>query len=202
MIFNDIDLRCQQYLTQLYANLPVATASSIFSKQRQPFTETHGEILFPSMTKLLSIMALTNQDVFVDLGSGIGKITAQVFLQSNVKEAMGIEIVPHLHQQALHAATQLRAQPLHAIDFSKRKLTFLGGDFLELPLTMTTVVFINAICFSQTMLLSLGDIINRTTSIRQVITLRPIINLERLPFKKAIHIECSWDSALCYVYHA
>lgn len=187
---------CQHYLHLIYHTM----LNQGISEGKRHFSETQGEILYPSIEKLFSIIPLTKNDIFFDLGSGLGKIVAQVFLQSEVKEAIGIEIVPELHHKAQFVA-QLIEKELPAFYQNNRKLMFLEGDFLQLSFSRATVVLINATCFSQKMLTQLGKIIENTPTIHSVLTLRPLHTLTRLSFQKAIRIECSWDSALCYLYY-
>jgi hypothetical protein len=190
---NDIDALCQNYLAILYHDVQRNRASV------ENICESYGEILYPGVDKLLSAIKLSVQDIFVDYGSGLGKMVIQVFLKSLVKEAYGIEIVPELHQHALHAAQRLK-QELPEFYEENRKLTFLVGNFLEIPLTKVTVALINSTCFTQQLLNDLGKQIEHTPSIHTVLSMRPIHTLERLPFKKTVRIECSWDTALCYIY--
>lgn len=182
---------CQQYLDILYAGTTLHQANDI--------PETYGEILYPALNKLINRVPLHADDVFVDLGSGIGKALVQVFLNSPVREARGIEIVHHLHQQAVSIAARIeRELPIFYMD--KRKLQFFLGDFLSFPLADATVIFLCSPCFTQQTLNQLGVLINGTPRIQSVLTLRPIANLTRLAFKETIRLECSWDSALCYRY--
>jgi len=186
-------LLCEQYLTILYQKIQYT------SHNNNNISETYGEILYAGMNKLLSKIKFTDQDIFIDIGSGLGKIVAQVFLHSNVKEAHGIEISPDLHSLATAIAERIQTELPHFYE-GNRKLNFILGNFLETPMLPATIAFINAICLPPTLLHALGDIINNTTSIHTVLTTRPIPTLQRLSFKKTIHIQCSWDSALCYVY--
>jgi 16S rRNA A1518/A1519 N6-dimethyltransferase RsmA/KsgA/DIM1 with predicted DNA glycosylase/AP lyase activity len=153
-------------------------------------TETYGELLPESVNKLLRVISINENDVFLDLGSGLGKVVKQIFFQTRVKEAHGIEINADLHAEA----TQ------HSLQNSNRTLRFTQGDFLTQPLTDATVVLIASPCFSPSILHALGKRINDTSTIHTVLSLRPIATLTRLQFKKIIRVECSWDTALCYVY--
>jgi hypothetical protein len=194
---HDRNSLCQHYLDILYRKISVFHAEVNASKNNIP--ETYGEIFYSGVEKLLSSITLTPEDVFADLGSGIGKIVLHAFLRSPVKEARGIELLPELHEQAIKVEGKVR-QDLPEFYAESRQTRFLLGSFLELPLTDVTVALICSACFSQTMLLELGRYIDKTPSIHTVLTLRPLDTLERLPFKKAVRIECSWDTALCYIY--
>lgn len=187
---------CQQYLTILYHNI---RGHGMNDRQNKNIAETYGEILYESINKLLAEVEFSDQDIFFDLGSGLGKAVVQVFLKSAAKEVCGIEIIPELHQTSLAIEKKIQ-QALPHFYTGGRKLTFLLGSFLDIPLTTASVVLIGSPCFSQALLAKLGKIIDSTTSIHTILTLRPISTLTRLSFTKVIRIECSWDSALCYVY--
>lgn len=191
---HDIDKLCQHYLAIQYQNIRLQGAAT-----KNNICETYGEILYSGVDKILSVIRPSDSDVFVDYGSGLGKMVLHVFLKSLVKEAYGIEIVPELYHHALNAAQRMQ-QDLPGFYQGNRKLTFLLGSFLEIPLTTATIAMVNSTCFTQSLLNQLGTLIEQTPSIHTVLSLRPIGLLERLAFKKSFRIECSWDTALCYVY--
>jgi H3 lysine-79-specific histone-lysine N-methyltransferase len=192
----DIDGLCQRYLTILYQRITDKEQLQIDNKI---LTQTLGEITYQSVRRLISLLALTNQDVFVDMGSGRGNIAAQIFLQTDVKESIGIEIVPEYHKVATCVAHTLQ-NDLPEFYEGGRALTFIEGSFLEKLVPTATVVLITATCFSPELLHPLGEIINNIQSIHTVVTTRPIPNLSSFSFQKVIRIECSWDFALCYLY--
>jgi hypothetical protein len=161
-------------------------------------SETYGEILPEGVDKFLSVVKPSSQDGFLDLGSGKGKLLLQVFSNSPVNTAHGIEILPQLHEQAIHAEALLR-QNQPAL-FTQRQLTFTLGDILAEPYPAATIALISSPCFSPTILNRLSDIIDSTPSIHTVLSLRPMLKLQRLSFRRTIRLECSWDTALCYVY--
>lgn len=187
-----------QWLCQRYLNLVYSEARNRFDQQ-QDIAQTYGEILFKSMSKLLAAAPLNAQDSFLDLGSGLGKVILQVFLQSPVREAYGVEIIPGLHEQAM-AAGQRMQQDLPHFFAGERKLSFIQGDFLQLPWPRATTVLIGSPCFGPSILNKLGERINADSAIHTVLSLRPLGTLQRLPFRKALRVECSWDSAQCLLY--
>ena len=189
---HDIDTLCQHYLATLYHGVLLKNVTN-------HVWETYGEILYPSIDRLLSELVLSKDDVFVDYGSGLGKIVLQVFMKSIVKAAYGVEISSELHQYATIAATQLH-HDLPDFFGNERKLVFLQGSFLEVAIPAPTVALVNSACFTQTLVAELGKVIESTPSIHTVLSLRTIHTLQRLIFSKVIRIECSWDTALCYVY--
>lgn len=191
-MINENKLQHQHYLKTLYQQ------SSIVTRQRHSMAEVYGEILATSVTKILSQFKWTEADVFIDFGSGLGKLVAQVFLETSIKAAYGIEVVPEFHQLAWQA-TQSIQQDFPDL-FIHRTLQFECADFLQTSLPPATFAIINATCFSQSLLCALGRLINQMPNIHTVFSLRPLPTLKRLIFKKSILIECSWDSSLCFMY--
>lgn len=191
---NDLDTLCQYYLSLLYHEVQRENKPS-----REKISESYGEILYAGVDKLLATLPLSSEDIFIDFGSGLGKIVIQFFLKSPVKAAYGIEILPALHKQAEKIAQKLQ-NDLPEFYAENRKLEFISGSFLELPFMKATVALINSTCFTQALLNNLGKRIESSSTIHTVISTRPIRTLESLPFKKAISVECSWDSALFYIY--
>ncbi len=187
-----------KHLSQRYLDLIYQQKKPYHLKKTDPIQANYGEILPQGLNKLLKHIHLTKQDIFFDLGSGVGRVSAQVFLQTNVQESHGIEYLSELHQQAYTAAQRIQTE-LPVFYESNRKLNFILGDFLRVPFTQATVVLINATCFPPTLLRALAQRINQMPQLHTVICLRPLPQLT-LAFTKAIRIECSWDSALCYLY--
>jgi len=195
-ILNDREQLCQYYLNHIFKNM---RGHGTDMAGKKIIAQSYGEILYPSIAKLLSIIPLHADDVFVDAGSGLGKLALQIFLTSPVKAVYGIEIVARLHQQAILAEQKLREDLLECYQ-NERELKFILGNFLDLPLTNTTVLFLGSPCFSPSMLDTLSIKIENILSIHTVLTLRPLNLLQRLKFKKILRLEASWDTTLCYVY--
>lgn len=74
---------------------------------------------------------VTPDDVFVDLGAGLGKVVMAVNLLSGAR-ARGIELQPELCMQARGAAAELALQ----------KVSFVSGDARESDLSDATVIFL------------------------------------------------------------
>src|SRR3990167_10311227 len=144
----DQDTLCWRYLNLIYKNIHDHS-------HKKTLSETNGEILYTSINKLLSLIPLTQDDVFFDLGSGVGKIVLQVFLKTPVKEAAGIELLPELHEKAVIAAQKIQ-RDLPEFYADNRKLTMIQGSFLDTAFSNATVVFIGATCFPPSLLNALG----------------------------------------------
>lgn len=188
---------CYRYLDILYQ--PYYAQAPKRANQAAVMAQSYGEILVPSVAELCQYAQLTPNDVFVDLGAGLGKLVIQVFLQTPVRKAIGVEIVPNLHAASISAREQVYIE-LPELFEQGRQLEFILGDFLLVPFLDATVLLLCAVCFPPTLLDSIGHLINTLPHVHTVFSLRPLPNLKRLQFVKTIRVECSWDTALCYVY--
>lgn len=166
---------------------------------QQEISEVYGEILYESAEKILSQLTMTQEDVFYDLGSGLGKVVLQVFLTTKVREVCGMELIPNLHQQASTALTNLR-QDFPELFMNGRTIQLMESDFMTVTFDTASIVLIGSPCFHPTMLTTLGDRIEETHCIHTVCSLRPLLTLKRLALKKMLPVECSWDTAMCYIY--
>lgn len=197
----DDDELYQAYLSQLY---PEAVTPRYTRAQRQSLAQTgvcaaYGELLYPSVKKIMKLFQMTSDDVFLDLGSGAGKCALQIFMQSDAKKVIGVEALPVLCAQAEHVKQQL-AQDFPCFWEESRELQFVCDNFLQVDFSQATVAYACATCYSETLLAEIGEKANRAASIRQLLSLRPLPTLTRLPLKKVVALECSWDSALGFYY--
>lgn len=127
------------------------------------------------------------------------RLSCKFFLRTNVQAACGIEIAEQPHKIAVKAAEYIQNE-LPEFYENERKVHLLQGDFLELPFTQASVILLSSPCFTPSMLETVGAMINQMQGIHTVISLRPLLALTRIRFKTVISLECSWDTALCYIY--
>jgi hypothetical protein len=176
------------------------TSEEKINQEKDFVFSIYGEILPPSIDYLLSIIKLTEKDTFVDLGSGIGKICLQVFMNSEVNKIYGIEVCEHRHSIALNALK--RAKRESPILFKKDKeILFIKENFLNFDFSNATVLLMCSTCFNDDLMTILGNKINETATIRCAISLRQLCNIDRLTLFKKVNILTSWsDSSPCYIY--
>lgn len=160
---------------------------------------TYGEIIYESMCYLIRQLTVSSHDCFLDLGSGMGRTVLQWYALTSIQRAVGIELIESYHQIALDAkATLIKINPW--TNSPQRHVDFIAGNFFKQPLPPATIVFINAMCFSQHDITQLGLLLQAMPSVHTIISIRPINVLTSFRFIKAIRVECTWDSALCYIY--
>lgn len=197
-----VDELYQAYLAKVYQG--IESYGAYDPEQHQVLVQsgvscTYGEMLYPSVKKILSKLKLSRHDIFLDLGSGLGKFALQVFMQSQAGKVIGIEALPKLSQASEKIVAKLH-DDFPDIWENNRELRIISGNFLTQSWENANVLYTCSTCFRPELLDAIGDRINELSTVERVLTLRPLPTLERLSLKQVFTVECSWDSALCYQY--
>lgn len=207
MLFINPEL-VQAYLDYLYKNKSGVIHYNAEAKElhlQKHIYATYGEILFPSLQKLLAEIGPTANDVFLDMGSGLGKVVVAVSLITSIQTLYGIEA----QEPLVHYSNQMLKQVLAEV-WAPQQLSstphieFLTGNFLDAKfkaiIDTVTVIYICSTCFSHELMEKIGDLLNRAPNLRAVMSFKPIPTLNRLKFCKAMTVEASWDTAVCHIY--
>lgn len=159
---------------------------------------TYGELYYPSVINMIKRLNIQADDIFLDLGSGMGKLCLIIYLRSLCQHVIGVEAVSLYHQKGVEALKRARSAIPNL--FNKGQLDLIEGNFLDFDLNQASIVYTCSTCFSQALMWQIGDRLNAATQVKQVVSLKPIANFERLPLKQVFSVECSWDSSLAYHY--
>jgi len=118
------------------------TADEYFAFYKEKGYDIAGSALaLPVMLPVLSALRLDpEKDVFMDLGSGAGRLTNAVALMTGC-HSIGVELSPSRHDEALAAKAQLCKSQCGTLDSLIEKVTFLQGDLLETDMKGATVVW-------------------------------------------------------------
>lgn len=192
----------QVYLENLYQNVrpkPRDFRPNKVESTWDPVCFTYGELLFPSIKKILKYIPLESDDRVLDLGAGQGQLLTSLLFLSSVNTLLGIEAQAHQVHQA-HQVLNILQKECAFILPDHRKIEIIVGDFTEFNWEGVTFLYACSTCFTQCLLQTISEKINQTPSIKYVLSLRPLVNLKHLVFKKVIPLEASWDSVLGYVY--
>lgn len=156
----------------------------------------YGEILYESCAVLIDSLRLTKDDVFYDLGSGLGSFVETVDFLSAVKKAWGIEFSEDRYKRAVEATrnhvkirdtafeyeNKMRKifgqEPLKLT--KNKKFGFDNMDMLKADLSDATVVFTCSTCFGPEFMQKLADKLAAHNKLR-------ILTLVQLPYNKHIH---------------
>ncbi|MFT7616756.1 MAG: hypothetical protein ACI97A_000385 [Planctomycetota bacterium] len=133
-------------------------------------SSTYGEIHPSAATMLLRWLKLEEDDCLVDCGSGTGRLILQSVFETNVGQAVGIEMSDFRHQIALRAKAeaQLVAESPSLVD----RADFLLGDFRDHLPHSTTVIYAGSLCFPATLMTALAAQAHASPRFRALCTLK------------------------------
>ncbi|MFC1854784.1 hypothetical protein ACFLY6_02865 [Candidatus Dependentiae bacterium] len=182
---------------QLIDSLYGSAWGTISQEERQKITDVggapvYGEITYESSAIVLNELNLNKNDIFYDLGSGLGKFVIQTHLTTPAKKAVGIELSPTRLKRAKKALVKLKT--LGKVR-KGQEIDFLYGDIAKANVSDATVVFMCSTCFSEELM---TQIINNLAKQRKGKSLK-LISLKELPknphFKheKEIKLHMSWS---------
>jgi len=104
---------------------------------------TYGEILRSGVDSIIEKInkykKISDKDLFVDIGSGSGKLVLHTAIKSNIKTFVGIEIVPQRQRYSKYIQNK--------IDVGDKSVFFLEKDVRNFDLSVATIVFMNDVCF-------------------------------------------------------
>ncbi len=98
---------------------------------------TYGEIMPTATDRLVEHLRMRSDDVFYDLGSGVGKVVLQVAMRAPIKRCVGVELARGRHRIARRVLTEARALGL----LRARECELRCADFMRVPMGDATVVY-------------------------------------------------------------
>jgi hypothetical protein len=196
----EFDQLCQDYMNALYQGVSGFVSYEPGEKETGEKSKvylTYGEMLYPSVDALIECMAITENDVFYDLGSGVGKVGLQYFLKTPVKKVVGIEYSQKRHVMAEQVYNQVK-QEFPDLFVGGRELHCIQGNMLTQDITDATIVYSCSTCFSEELLLNIGELLERCPNLRYIATNKVIPT--KLPLVGLVDVECSWDKTKWHMY--
>jgi len=142
--------------------------------------------------------------VFYDLGSGTGRLTAQMFLdQPAVSRAVGVELSAARHSAAASAASRLAS----SLPEAAGGIRFVHGNALTADTSDATHIFVASLCFPADVTAGIAGRIVRSCSngearhLRVVAALSVLEDVERAQWPRRVEqIQTSWGSARVFLY--
>lgn len=207
----------KQVMDNLYNGI---TGFGIVSPQEKEFiekgyttkkTSIYGEIPYNSLQIILDNERFGPNDVFYDLGSGVGKVVTQVYLNTPVKKAVGIELSGSRHAGAVKMLKKCKQTDAYndrrRNGKTKRTFAFTQQDFLKANINDATIIYMCSTCFPPELMAQLVqkfEKINRQGL--RIITLKELPDYEQhaFRFERSYKLPMSWskqgNTSSVYVY--
>ena len=180
-------------------------AARAMSPGQTEFALTYGELTYEGCTRLGEILAMGPDDVFYDLGSGLGRATIQAHLQWGVKRAVGVELSAERSAQARRAVERLEQNG--QLDHSRR-LDLVCANLLEGSYREATAVYLCCCCWDSSFVAQALEVLEkRAVNLRQIVTIEPLdrkfgLRPAWLTLKQETRVGQTWapEGYPCYVY--
>lgn len=185
----------QSYLNQLYCSFHDEIEQSIPARGN----EIYGELYYNSIVKLQKYLGLSKHDHFLDVGSGLGKVVFQIFLESDIASVNGIEINYNRYAVS-HQIKELMVQQLPLIFRQNGSIDLIHGDFLQRKFDDITVLYLCANAFSFEFINAIVDKINEMPNVKKVVSSRKLPHLKHFLLNDKIFLHATWASTSCYIY--
>ena len=153
---------------------------------------TYGEILYDSMQALIDDLKLTKNDIFYDMGSGIGKSVVHVYLTTKVKKSCGIELSKTRFDCSEQVKNEMKKQKLI---HKKRILEFKYEDIVESDISDATVVYMCSTCYPQKLMEDLTRKLENGKKKLKVLTLKQLAKSEKFKIKKTYNLPMTWSKS-------
>lgn len=192
---------CLDYMDTLYQGISGFISYQPGEKEerkKQKVFLTYGEILPSSMDVLIESLSIHSNDVFYDLGSGIGKVPLHFFLKTPVRKAVGIEASKERHHSANNVYRAIK-QRFPEVFNNRCQLECIQENFLTANISDATIVYSCSTCFDETLLSEMGQVLDNCVNLKYVLTMKPI-PMVFLTLLDVFEVECTWDKVECYLY--
>lgn len=147
----------------------------------------YGEITYASIQKLIAYLGLGPDDVFVDLGSGVGKVVMQVVMNSSVKKAIGVELSAARYASAMDVSEKAVEQGL----IERGRYEWRNEDIVHTDLSEATVIYTCSTAFPAGFM---EDLTNKIATHDRglVVSLQSLPEHPRLNFVEELKLDMSW----------
>ncbi len=147
---------------------------------------TYGEILLPTIDKILRSLQLKSDDLLIDLGSGRGRVV--LLAAARGIPAQGIEILPSLVQTARYAAA-------HHLPLA----SFVEMDILEADLSKGTVFWLSGTCLQPQTREKIAEKIAALATGTRLVSVSLPLNHPRLVVDVVYHGWTSWGRSPFFI---
>ncbi|CBY20103.1 unnamed protein product [Oikopleura dioica] len=159
------------------------TDPTLLNKYQSFTSETYGETNFSQMDKIIQTLNWTEDDVFVDLGSGIGSLVMQVSAMTPAAKSVGIEIQPTPCIYAKNMDVNFK-KIMKWYGYRHTNYDLFSGDFTKTEYkntrtdkddsfnwkTEATIIFVNNYAFSEDLNLKLRRVFGEMNIGTQIIS--------------------------------
>lgn len=174
-----------------------ATKAATYDLHTSHPENIYGEIPPESVSMIISELGLRQPGgVFYDLGSGVGRMTLQVYLTTEAAKSYGVEIAVPRHELAVKALKALqRAELLTLLPatpplLGDRKAEFMATNITEIDMSDATGIYMASLFFPKELMWELAEKFSKLKKGTKILT------LVKFPFDVYGHRKLPKDSPM------
>lgn len=153
----------------------------------------YGEVTYAGMEPLYAALRLKHDDVFYDLGSGVGKLVLYVALRGEVSKAVGLEVGERRHRLASSACDQLTKElEAEETQLPCSKFAAVQADISRERYHDATVVVLTNLCMDMQVQSRTLDQLMKCPTMRRLACITPMFPHLRLKLNRMVHVACTW----------
>lgn len=163
---------------------------------------TYGEVIPDQFHQILSFVKPKPNEVFYDLGSGLGKPTFLASMLFDFSKATGIELLADLWQVSEKVLERFEKDIRPGLDERKKAQTidFVNENFLDYDFSDGDIIFTHSTCFSFETLEKLARKVERLKQGARIITITKTIESPFLQLLGNGEFLMNWGRATAYFY--
>ena len=126
-----------------------------------------------------------NDKVFIDLGSGEGKVSIFA-LDYPFNKSLGVELSTDRHNIAINNKNKLSEN-------KQKRIFFYNIDFLKYNLEEVDLIYISSLCFSSSFLEKISDKLSKELKKGSIVCTSSKLSNDSLQFIDSYNVEQSWN---------
>mgnify|MGYP006427492525 CR=1 FL=1 len=156
------------------------------------FSSGYGEIKFDAIFEIIKNINFEEDDVFLDLGCGIGRFCLEIFLTTKIKKVIGVELERNRFNIAQETKNKLQKY-LSKKNKSTRELLFYNENINNFDINQANVIYLCSLCFPQKLIQIITNKLEEHPRLKAVISFNKL-NTPSLKLKNKITIPTTWSN--------
>ncbi|MFH1462006.1 MAG: hypothetical protein ABIF12_03610 [bacterium] len=189
----------KEYLQTIYSDI---SGYNISEQDRETVNKNgsavYGEIKYESLKTILDDLKPNKNDVFYDLGSGVGKATVQASLDYKFNRCFGIELSKERHEQAEKICKLLKKDKKIS---RYHNVIFKNQDIAKTNFKNASIIYICSTCYPESLINILMKKFKDLKPGTRILTLKSLHLTKNLELVKTYNLAVSWSkSSPIYLY--
>lgn len=151
-------------------------------------SSTYGELMPAATLHLLEALELDREDVFYDLGAGVGKVVLLAAATTDVARAIGVELARSRCDQAELAFAAARRAGLSGV----RRAAMIHADLLRVDMADATVAYTCSTAFSTPFMRKLTKRLATLPNLRMLASLQDLDPHPAFELLRTLRLDASW----------